>query len=630
MGEHRVHDTSDEGRTRVFVRAMLDDIRALEEMIAQDLIERGIRRVGVEQEMYIVDTAGYPAGMSDRLHEQIDDPHFSTELARFNLEANLDPVPIGGNFLRDLEQNLRAVLRQADAVAAGLDAQIVLTGILPTLQEAHVTPANLTPEVRYHCLNDSCMAARGDSFTLVIDGLDHFESSYDSIVVEGANTSFQFHLQVDPDEAVALYNLAQLVTAPLLAAAANSPVLLNRRVWHETRVALFERTLEYRSSPQLARSVPTRVGFGEAWVRDSIVEIFRENAMRHNVIMVRDPVEDSFQALREGRIPDLSALTLHNGTVWRWNRPCYGITDGKPHLRIENRALPAGPTIADQIANAALFYGLMQALQLEAARIPRRIAFEEARANFFAAAQHGLSARFTWLDGQRVGARKLLRRELLPLALEGLEDLQVPGEDIERYLGIIGARVETGRTGAKWLLDSLANVPARAREAICREAVAIVHERQDQDLPVHRWDLIAANPGNDPSTGETRVADIMTTNLFTARPEDLVDLATSVMEWRHVRHVPVESASGELVGLLSTRELLRRPNTIEGAREQAIPVTEIMQTDPPTISPDAPLEDAFAQMLESESGCLLVVANRQLLGIVTERDLLEAAIELLP
>jgi CBS domain-containing protein len=629
MGEHRVHDTSDEERTRVFVGAMLDDIRALESMIEQDLIERDIQRVGVEQEMYIVDAEGCPLGISDRVIERIGDSRFSTELARFNLESNLDPRPIGGDFLRAMQRGLEDALERADRAARELDARIVLTGILPTLQETHVSLANLTPEVRYQCLNDTCMAARGGSFTLIIDGVDHFESSYDSVVVEGANTSFQFHLQVAPEEAGPLYNLAQLITAPLLAAAANSAVLLNRRVWHETRVALFERTFEYRSTPELARAVPTRVGFGETWVRDSILEIFRENAMRHHVIMVRDPVDDPFAALREGRIPELSALALHNGTVWRWNRPCYGITKGKPHLRIENRALPAGPTIVDQVANVAFYYGLMEGMKADAAGIPQRIDFEDARANFFAAAQHGLTARFTWLDGYRLGARKLIRRELMPIARAGLETLCVPGEDIDYYLGIIDARAESGRTGARWLLDNLADVPEHDREAVCRAAIEIVYQRQGQALPVHQWDLIAAVAGDDTIQSTTSVSDVMTTNLFTVRPEDLVDLATSMMEWRHVRHVPVESAKGELAGLLSTRELLQlRSRKIEN-QTQPIPVAKIMQRNPLTIAPEASLRDAFTQMLESESGCLLVVSGKQLLGIVTERDLLEAAVDLI-
>ncbi len=630
MGEHRVHDTSDEQRTRAYVRAMLDDIRALEVMIEKGLIESDVRRVGVEQEMYIVNSQDYPAPISDRVLKNIADSRFSTELARFNLEANLDPGPLGGDFLRNMEAGLKQVVLQADRAANAVGACIVLTGILPTLQQEHVTLANLTPEVRYQCLNDTCMEARGERFTLMIDGVDHFESSHDCAVVEGASTSFQFHLQVAPDEAAALYNLAQLITAPLLAAAANSPVLFNRRVWHETRVALFERSFEYRSTPQLARDFPTRVGFGEAWVGESVVEIFRENAMRHHVIMVRDPVDDPFQALAENRIPELGALTLHNGTVWRWNRPCYGITDGKPHLRIENRALPAGPTIVDQVANVALFYGLMQGLATKAGDIPRRIAFEDARLNLFAAAQHGLAARFTWLDGRRAGAAKLLLRELLPAARDGLEQLQVPAKDIDYYLGIIEERVDSGRTGARWLLDSLANVAEVKRPAVCRRAVEIVHQRQDRSLPVHRWELVTPEAGVEASQVMKKIGDIMTTNLFTVRPEDLVDLATSMMEWRHVRHVPIETASGELVGLLSTRELLHLRSGQTTAGDRPIPVADIMQRNPVTVPPDLPLDQVFARILENDAGCLLVVARGQLLGIVTERDLLEAAVALVP
>ena len=628
MGEHQVHDTSDEQRTRAFVRAMLDDIRALETMIERGLIERDRRRVGVEQEMYIVDAEGYPSPISDRLLERLADDRFTTELARFNLEANLDAEPIGGNFLRAMQRGLDEALEQAQSAANALGADIVLTGILPTLQDRHVTRVNLTPEMRYQCLNDTCMAARGDRFKLVIDGVDHLESSHDCAVIEGASTSFQFHLQVGADEAGALYNLAQLVTAPLLAVAANAPVLLNRRVWHETRVALFERTFEYRSAPELTRNVPTRVGFGESWVHESALEIFRENAMRHHVIMVSDALEDPFEVLSKGGIPDLGALSLHNGTVWRWNRLCYGITEGRPHLRIENRALPAGPTIVDEVANAALFYGLMQAFETDAAKVPQRIDFEDARLNLFSSAQHGVDARLTWLDGQRQSARDLLLQRLIPAAREGLEVLQVPGSDIDHYLGIIEARTTTGRSGARWLLDSLENVPVEARESLCRDAVRIMRDRQGCAVPVHEWELVVPDDGVDAMPDNKKVSDVMTTDLFTVRPEDLLDLAASTMEWRHVRHVPVESATGELVGLLSTRELLGLHSGDAETAGETIAVSTVMRRDPLTISPDAPLEQAFAQILESDTGCLLVVARGQLLGIVTERDLLEVAVTL--
>lgn len=626
MGEHQVHDTSNEQRTRAFVSAMLDDISALEVLIEQNLIERDVRRVGVEQEMYIVDKRGYPLPAYDQVLKHLGDDRFTTELAKFNLEANLAPFPIGGDFLQTMERGLSDVFTLANRAANEVDASIVLTGILPTLRNKHISPTNLTPELRYQCLNDTCMAAHSGKFTLVIDGVDRFAESYESAVIEGASTSFQIHLQVEPERAGALYNLAQLITAPLLAVAANSPILINQRVWHETRVALFERAIEFRSKPQMARSFPSRVGFGEAWVRDSVLEIFRENAMRYHVIMIRDPIEDPFEALEQGRIPELGALALHNGTVWRWNRPCYGITNGKPHLRIENRALPAGPTIIDEVANAALFYGLMQSLETEADSIPEHIAFGDARDNFLAAAKFGLDADFTWFDRQQLTARELLKQTLIPAAYQGLKSLRVPIEDIKRYLGVIEGRVVSSQTGATWLLDSLANDSESERAEACRDAVAVMLDRQSQSIPVHLWELLKPGDGNEERQALKTLRDIMTTDLFTVRPEDLLDLATSMMDWKHFRHVPVESADGKLVGLLSMRQLLRIGTIGLNNRDHPIAVSEVMQSNPLIMSPDTPLDDAFAQILRDESGCLLVVSDDQLLGIVTERDLLQAAV----
>jgi CBS domain-containing protein len=630
MGEHQVRDASDEQSAREFVRAMLDDIKALEVLIEQNLIERDARRIGVEQEMYIVDKQGYQAPIYDQVLGQLDDERFTTELARFNLEANLTATDIGGSFLGEMENRLLEVLEHANNAANAVGANILLTGILPTLRDKDISLENLTPELRYHCLNDTCIAARGGKFTLVINGVDRFETSCDNAVIEGASTSFQLHLQVTPENAAALYNLSQLITAPLLAVAGNSPVLLNRRVWHETRVALFERAIEFRSRPQMARRFPSRVGFGESWVRESILEVFRENAMRHHVIMLRDPIEDPFQALDAGQIPELGALALHNGTVWRWNRPCYGITDGKPHLRIENRALPAGPTVIDEVANAALFYGLMEGLEEIAESIPGRITFEDARQNFIAAAKHGLDAEFIWLDEIRISARELLERTLIPIAHKGLEALRVPSAEIARYLGAITGRIEYDRTGAKWLLDSLSQFAEAERHAVCRDAVKLMLARQSQSLPVHRWELIGQSDSNANMTSNKKLGDVMTTDLFTVRPQDLIDLATSMMQWKHFRHVPVEDANGKLVGLLSTRQLLGLGNTGHGSKEHPVAVSEVMQRNPQTMPPDTPLREAFELIFKDDAGCLLVVSDQRLVGIVTERDLLRAAVELLP
>jgi len=271
----------------------------------------------------------------------------------------------------------------------------------------------------------------------------------------------------------------------------------------------------------------------------------------------------------------------------------------------------------------------MQTFETDAAKIPQRIAFEDARLNLFSSAQHGVDARLTWLDGQRLNARDLLLQRLIPAARDGLEALQVPGSDIDYYLGIIEARTISGRSGARWLLDSLENVSVEERASLCREAVKIMRDRQGCAIPVHDWELVVPDNGADAMPDKKRVSDVMTTDLFTVRPEDLLDLATSTMEWRHVRHVPVESAAGELVGLLSTRELLGLHSGEAETAGGTIAVSTVMRRDPLTISPDATLEQAFTRILESDTGCLLVVARGQLLGIVTERDLLEVAVTLI-
>jgi len=626
MGEHDVHGARDAQSMRAFTQSLLEDLRALERMIELDQIERGVRRVGVEQEMFVVDAAGRPAPRALEVLDALGDPRFTTEIALFNLEANIDPRPLEGDFLRAMEGDVNAIVARACEAAARVGCRVLLTGILPTLTRSDLRAKNLTPSPRYVELEAALKAQRGDDFAISIHGVDELDLRADSVVFESANTSIQLHLQVEPGEFAAMYNLAQLVTAPLLAAAVNSPLLLGRRLWHETRIALFERAVDGRSDIERARGLPGRVRFGDAWVSSSVLELFREDAARFRVLLTRAAEPDPMRMVERGEAPKLAALTLHNGTTWRSNRPCYGVLGGKPHLRIENRVLPSGPTVLDEVANAALFYGMMLRLGDAYGDVSRRLSFDRARENFISAARQGLDAQLTWLGGTRVSARDLILGELVPAAREGLTAVGAPSEDIDRYLGTLEARVSTGRTGARWTLDAFDALSAEGtREAAEAAIAASMLRAQASGEPVHRW--APAEPALASGLEGAAVRAIMSTDLFTVRPDDVVDLATSVMAWRHVRHVPVEDTHGQLVGLVSHRALLRL-NAASSADKPA-DVASIMDPAPATVAPDTPLIEAMRHLLDSEAGCLLVVSNGRLEGIVTERDFVRAAATLL-
>ncbi len=304
--------------------------------------------------------------------------------------------------------------------AATQNADVLLSGILPTLQKSDLTLDNLTPVARYHELDRGVIRMRGGPLSIHIKGLDELQLTHDNIMMESCNTSFQVHFQSNAKEFANHYNVAQAITAPVLAVAVNSPLLFGQRLWQETRVALFQHSTDERSRPQLARNQPTRVSFGDRWLQHSVIELFHDQITRFRPIMITQPDENPFEVLARGETPLLSALRMHNGTVWRWNRACYGVHNGVAHLRIENRALPSGPTIVDEIANAAFFTGLMLAVPQTYGEIATRMAFDDAKLNFFRAARHGLDAQFQWIDGRSHNAASLILDQLLPLARQGL------------------------------------------------------------------------------------------------------------------------------------------------------------------------------------------------------------------
>ena len=630
MGEHDVEQEVDERKAQAFMQALLEDLRALAFMLENGRVESGARRIGAEQEMFLIDRDLRPAPLSVEVLKRANDARLTTEIARFNLEANLTPLTLSGSCFSKMEQELQELIALARKSAEGVGADILLSGILPTLRKSDLTLENLTPVARYRQLDRGVMRLRGGPLSIHIKGLDELQITHDNIMMESCNTSFQVHFQTSPAEFVSHYNLAQAITAPVLAAAVNSPLLFGHRLWQETRVALFQHSTDARSRPQLARSQPTRVSFGESWLEHSVIALFHDQISRFRPIMITQPDEDPFQVLARGGTPLLSALRMHNGTVWRWNRACYGVADGVAHLRIENRALPSGPTVVDEIANSAFFAGLMLALPEEYGDIARRMTFDDAKANFFAAARHGLTAQFNWIDGKSYPASSLILDHLLSLARQGLQSAGVDTSDIDKYLGVIDERVQSGQTGAQWMLRSLATSDSSGtKDMSYRALTSTMLQQQKEGKPVHTWPIMEATEDADWSQSYQTVGQFMATDLFTLRPDDLVDLAASVMDWRHIRHVPVEDEEGRLVGLVTHRALLRVLSRRTQA-ETANPLTvrEIMKTDPLKVSSITPTLDAMELMRSSRVGCLPVVDDGQLVGIVTSYDFLDASARL--
>lgn len=630
MGEHNVEQLFDEKKSQAFMKALLEDLRALKFMIETDRLETGVTRIGAEQEMFLIDRNLRPAPISLEVLERAEDARLTTEIARFNLEANLTPLPLTGRCFGLMEQELRELLSKVGASAEKLDADVLLSGILPTLKKSDLTLENLAPIPRYHELNRGVIGLRGGPFSIHIKGLDELQISHDNIMMESCNTSFQVHFQTSPTEFAAQYNIAQAITAPVLAAAVNSPLLFGHRLWQETRVALFQHSTDARSQTQLARSQPTRVSFGDGWLKHSVVELFHDQITRFRPIMINQPDEDPFQVLARGETPLLSALRMHNSTVWRWNRACYGVADGIAHLRIENRALPSGPTVQDEVANAAFFVGLMVALPSEYGEISKRLSFDDAKENFFAAARHGLNAQLRWLDGKSLSAASLILNDLLPLARAGLKQASVDSAETDKYLGIVAERVRSGHTGAQWMLNSLASLDRHEPvDMRLRTLTSTILARQKEGKPVHEWKLAETGELTDWSQSYQTVGQFMATDLFTLRPDDLVDLAASLMDWRHIRHVPVEDEEGHLVGLVTHRALLRlltRGSTSPDGTSMT--VREIMKENPTCVSSTTPTLEAIELMRYSRIGCLPVVDDDQLVGIVTSYDFLTATASL--
>ncbi|MDT9691938.1 glutamate-cysteine ligase family protein [Streptomyces sp. P9(2023)] len=494
MGEKVVADGFDLSDRQRYRRKLQQCLAGLARLLAEKRFDRPRNLMGLEIELNLVGADGMPRMVNGAVLERIASPDFQTELGMFNLEVNIAPHRLGGRVFDRLAEELRAGLGYADRKARELDAGVVMIGILPTLAQDDLVSENLSDVDRYTLLNDQIVAARGEDFTLDIHGVEGLTCTATSIVPEAACTSVQLHLQVTPARFPAVWNAAQAVAAVQIAVGANSPFLFGRELWRESRPPLFTQATDTRPPELQAQGVRPRTWFGERWV-DSAYDLFEENLRYFPALLPICDEEDPLLVLDQGGVPRLQELVLHNGTVYRWNRPVYGWVDGVPHLRVENRVLPAGPTVTDVVANAAFYYGLVRALAEETRPIWKRLPFEDAAANFDTACRHGIDAELRWPRPGRSGAVasvpavRLVLDELLPLAAAGLDAWHVEPADRDFYLGVIEERCRARVNGASWQADTF----HRALESgLDRDAALAATTRRYAELmrggePVHRW-----------------------------------------------------------------------------------------------------------------------------------------------
>lgn len=470
-------------------------LRALDRMLAGGRFESAPEQVGLEIELNLVDENFDPAMANSAVLQRIDDPAFQTELGQHNIEINVRPRRLAGDEALGLERELRAALDTAEGAARSARVGTVMIGILPTLRADHFDRRWMSPKSRYALLNDQILAARQELLVLEMEGValegatpERLRCATDSILPESGCTSVQLHLQVAPEDFAAHWNAAQALAGVQVALAANSPFLLGRALWQETRIPLFEQSTDTRSLELRNQGVRPRVWFGERWI-NSVYDLFEENVRYFPPLLPEIDDEDPLIALRGGKAPALSELRLHNGTVWRWNRPVYDVAEGAAHLRIENRVLPAGPTVIDVVANAAFFFGAVRGLTELDRPVGHQMSFHAAEENLYAGARLGMDSRLYWPGVGWVPPDELVLRKLLPLAHEGLRSYGVCDAARERYLGVIEQRCVARRTGARWQRETVQKLVGQgaSRQAALAGMLRHYIDRMHTNEPVHDW-----------------------------------------------------------------------------------------------------------------------------------------------
>lgn len=617
MGDFNVKPIANNRDRAEFYSKILRDLKCFESLLDQGIIEDRGDMIGAEQEMCLVDDIGMPASKAIEVLSQIEDARFTNELALYDMEINLTPRPLKGTCFSDVENELASSMKIAEKSAQKYGCKPYLTGMLQTIGFRHLMFDHMTPEERYRMLSEELLKLRGKSFEIALEGIDDFQATLDSVLFEACNTSFQTHLQVAPSEFVEQHNWAQMISGPVMSVAVNSPLLFGKELWSENRIALFKQSLDTRGEKNHSLETVPRVYFGRKWITESPAELWRENIVRFPLLLKGYGEDDPFKLLSRGVVPKLKSLGLHNGTTYTWNRLCYGVHDNSPHIRIECRYLPSGPTMVDEVANFAFWVGLMKGQPDELKGFWKSVDFRIAKANFVNASRTGLLTVLHWF-GKNYSARDLVLDTLLPIAKSGLEKMKINSGDIEKYLGIISDRVTSEKTGAQWQKNNHRVLRKKYRSTVASKLlVQYALSQQKRNLPVHDWsDIILDDDHNLPKHLDPTphcIEDIMNKDVISVRDNVSVDVAKRIMEWKQINHIPVDDEKGRLVGILSS-------TTLDRLTDNEIMIKDVMTYNVIAVQPFTKLEDAKTLLIKNKIGSLPVVEKGILVGIVSAKD----------
>ena len=429
-------------------------------------------RIGYELEVCILDSDNLPNPINKEILDDIHSPLFTNELAKYDLEINGNVFELNGDAPLKLDEDMLSLWDEGQASAKKFNAELGLFGVLPSLKLKHFNKTLFQSDMhRYTLVSQRMRELRHEPVKILFQGEDEVSLEKDDVMLEALGTSLQIHLQIPFDESVAYYHAALLASVVLLGFSANSPLVLGKRAWHESRIAIFEQSVDTRNKERREHGDEKRVHFAHGYI-NSWMDLFEQN----NAFKI------IFADVKELPVSELHHFSLHNGTIWRWIRPILDRDkDGKHTLRLELRALPSGPTLIDTQVNIWFFIGLIEGFvksKIDLQKIP----FETLKDDFYSVAKTGLNTKFHEpKDTKKVSLKEWILNDGLSLTKIGLDSFGIA--DADEYLNIIKERTSNGQNGASWQLEHFKkfnNIPKLMEDYM---------KNSEQNIPVHKWSL---------------------------------------------------------------------------------------------------------------------------------------------